>query len=75
MSALICQLCGEDATECRRPIVDLVEARAALLAELEAGVRGLPAQPYSLTGLDTTTDSRLVNRAAVLDLIRKAGQR
>lgn len=51
------------------------DERAALLAELRREVEGLPAQPYTLSGLDTTTDSRMVNRAAVLDLIRKAGEK
>ena len=42
------------------------EARAALLAELEAGVERLPAAGGA--------DSRMINRAAVLELIREAGK-
>lgn len=42
---------------------------AAERARIRAAVEAMPAQPYSLSGLDTTIDSRMVNRAAVLRII------
>jgi hypothetical protein len=72
MSALICQLCGEAVTECDRPIVDLAEARDVLFAELEAAVEAMHLPFGNDLRLDRVRDETL---AAVLDLIRKAGEK
>jgi hypothetical protein len=64
--------CGED--ELPHGSRADVEARWAVFLRahidtLTVAVRALPAQPYTMTGMDTTTDSRMVNRAAVLAIL------